>query len=123
MRRAAMMVAAVLTTSLSVPAMAGALANEQAAALTAFGRTAGYIVATVPYCGGNEDEVVYFTRQVRVLLEQIGGDAADWSAAEAAISDGRAEAEPKPADCTNDGGRDLADELVRRRNAMGRPKP
>ena len=123
MRRAAMMVAAVLTTSLSAPAMAGALANEQAAALTAFGRTAGYIAATVPHCGGNEDEVAYFTRQVRVLLEQIGGDAADWSVAEAAMAEGRAAAVPTGSTGAATSTEDLADELVRRRNAMGRPKP
>ncbi|MBL6598765.1 MAG: hypothetical protein ISP41_07715 [Alphaproteobacteria bacterium] len=115
-RLAVLLVAGLLMAS--APAVAGEFSEKAKSQLEAFGVHAGYIVATIGPCGGNDAEIDYFTDQVRIMLESIGGDAADFAIVQAAMTKGRADAEPKGRDCTDEGGMDLASKLAILRDAI-----
>ena len=87
-------------------------------ALERFGRHAGYIVATVPHCGGDEAEVDLFAGMVRRMLKQAGAGADDLAVVETAMASGRADAAPVAQDCTDQGGRALAAELMGLRDSV-----
>ena len=105
-------------TVMPVPLMAGSFAEKAKVELRAFGTHAGYIVATIGPCGGNELEVEYFTGQVKKMLAGIGGDEADFAIVLAAMPKGRADAKPQGKDCTDEGGLALATKLVKLRDAI-----
>jgi hypothetical protein len=113
---AAFIVAGCLTAA--APVHAGGLLEKAKVELKAFGSHAGYIAATIGPCGGNESEVAYFTRQVRLMLDGIGGGEADFAIVKQAMTEGRAAAEPEGKDCTDEGGLALATKLGILRDAV-----
>ncbi len=100
------------------PLGAGEFASRATTELEAFGAQAGYIVATIEPCGGDAWEIVYFTRQVRLMLEKIGGDAADFAIVMAAMERARVAARPTEADCRDDRAMRLAQRLAELRDAI-----
>ena len=89
--------------------------------LAAFGAHAGYVAATVPYCGGDATEVEYFAGQVRKMLAKIGGTEGDFVMVRKAMDAAQAKAKPRGRDCTDEGGMDLAAELIRLRDQISTP--
>ena len=81
--------------------------------LAALGTHAGYVAATVPYCGGDEKEVKYFVGQIRKMLAKIGRTDRDFLVVKKAMKVAQAKAKPRRRDCTDEGGMDLAAELKR----------
>ena len=82
-------------------------------ALDAFGRHAGYIAATVPPCGGNQEEIAWFAGMVEGMVRKAGGNDEDIAAVKRSMEQGRAEATPVARDCTDAGGQELAITLTR----------
>jgi len=115
-RLAALLMAGLLL--FGAPASAGGFAEKARTELEALGTHAGYIVATIGPCGGNDAEIEYFTGQVRKMLIGIGGDDADFAIVQAAMAKGRAAAQPQGRDCTDEGGMALATKLVVLRDAI-----
>ena len=67
------LISAFLLASISVmPAGAGELTTLVPERLKAFGEKAGYIAATVPRCGGDEEEVQYFNGLSGIWVK-VGG--------------------------------------------------
>lgn len=112
--------ALVLTIMIVIPAplAAGDFAEKAKPELQAFGNHAGYIVATIQPCGGDDLEIEYFTGQVKKMLNRIGGDEADFAIVSGAMPAGRAAAKPEGKDCTDEGGLALATKLVHLRDAI-----
>lgn len=102
----------------AAPATAGEFTEKAGKELNAFGEHAGYIVSTITPCGGNDAEITYFTDQVRIMLNGIGGDAADFAVVREAMTRGRAAAQPQGRDCTDEGGLGLAMKLMTLRDAI-----
>ncbi len=108
------LISAFLLASISVmPAGAGELTTLVPERLKAFGEKAGYIAATVPRCGGDEEEVQYFKRIVRDLLSKVGGDAEDWALVDQHLEAARRVAKPTSVDCLDEIGRGHAEELMK----------
>ena len=115
-RLAALSVAGMLM--IATPVTAGEFSEKAAKELQAFGEHAGYITATIAPCGGNDAEVDYFIDQVRIMLNGIGGDDADFALVREAMTKGRAVAKPQGRDCTDEGGLGLALKLTTLRDAI-----
>jgi hypothetical protein len=115
---AAFAAALAMATLAPAPVTAGSLGEKARVELQALGVHSGYIAATIAPCGGDEDEVAYFTEQVKKMLVRVGGDEADFAIVLEAMADGRADAKPQGRDCTDEGGLELASELGRLRDAV-----
>jgi len=113
-------IAAVLALILAAPSpvLAGRFAEKARDELTALGRHAGYITATVIPCGGDEAEVRYFTDLVRKMVVAIGGDEADLAVVVEAMAKARADAKPLGRDCTDQRGIELSSKLLQLRDAV-----
>ena len=113
-------IAAVLALVLAAPSpvLAGRFAEKARDELTALGRHAGYITATVIPCGGDEAEVGYFTDLVRKMVLAIGGDEADLAVVVEAMAKAREDAKSLGRDCTDQGGMELASKLLQLRDAV-----
>jgi hypothetical protein len=103
---------------LPAPLLAGSFAEKAEPELRSLGSLAGYVVATIGPCGGNDAEIEFFTGQVKKMVISIGGDEADFAIVLEAIAKGRAEAKPKGHDCTDEGGMALAAKLGQLRDAV-----
>jgi len=112
--------AAVLALILMAPSpvLAGYFSEKARDELTALGRHAGYITATVIPCGGDEAEVGYFTELLRKMVVAIGADEGDLAVVIEAMAKARADAKPLGRDCTDHGGMELSSKLLQLRNAV-----
>jgi hypothetical protein len=107
-----------LLGAVSSSALAGGDETDLTAALRAYGEQAGFISASVPLCGGDEKEVVYFEEQVRGLLTKAGGSEDDWKVVKASIDTTRPAANPSPIVCEEELGRKEAEKLMGRLKAI-----
>jgi hypothetical protein len=85
------------------PLLAGRFADKARDAPTALGRHAGYITATVIPCGDDEAVVGYFPDWAGKIVMTIGADE---------------DAKPFGRDCADQGGLDLASNLLQLRNSV-----
>jgi hypothetical protein len=107
-----------LTLVAPPPVLAGHFAEKAWDELTALGRHAGYITATVIPCGGDEAEVAYFTELLRKMIVAIGADETDLAVVIQAMAKARADAKPLGRDCTDHGGMELSSKLLQLRDAV-----
>ena len=87
-------------------------------ALDDYGRVAGTIAASVPFCGGPEEELSYFVTQVKQLAEKAGAGPVEWAAIAIAMQKSSAAAKIENHHCTEDGGRSLATDLLGKQKAL-----
>ena len=83
-----------------------------------YGRVAGTIAASVPFCGGPEEELSYFITQVKQLAEKAGAGPVEWAAIAIAMEKSSAAAKIENHHCTEDGGRSLATDLLGKQKAL-----
>jgi hypothetical protein len=107
-----------IVAAISSSAQAGSFLEKAKPELQAFGALAGYIVATIGPCGGDDAEIEFFTGQVKKMLDAIGGDEADLAIVTGALAKGRASAKPQGRDCTDEGGVELATKFSQLRDAI-----
>jgi len=111
-------IATCLSAFLAGPALAGKLVDAAPDAMRDYAEQAGYMVASIPKCGGDAEEVVYFKDIARDNLVQIGADEDDLGFLDFHMEQAAETAEPKNKDCSEDGGVPIASELFRLRSAI-----
>ncbi|MEQ8332958.1 hypothetical protein [Nisaea sp.] len=92
--------------------------KDSKAALADYGSAAGKIAASVPFCGGPDEELAYFLKQAKELAEKAGAGPVEWSIIETALEKARDTAEIGNHHCTEDGGRALATDLLESQKAL-----
>jgi len=117
MKTAGLILAATLAITV-IAAPAGAADDTVKTALAAYGSAAGKIAASVPFCGGPDEEVAYFLKQAKQLAEKAGAGPVEWSIIKASLEKARDAAEIGNHHCTEDGGRALATELLESQKAL-----
>lgn len=115
--RLPMLVGAVLVGGLLIagPAKAGKLVDAAPDLMRGYAEQAGYLLASIPKCGGDAEEEQYFRDLARDNLLQIGADEDDLGFLDFHMDQAAAAAKPKNRDCSEDGGVPLASELFRLR--------
>lgn len=106
---------AVLIGGAVTPAFAGKLVEAAPEAMKGYAQQAGYLLASIPKCGGDPDEESYFRELARDNLVQIGADEDDLGFLDFHMTEAAENAKPKKKDCSEDGGVPLASELFRLR--------
>ena len=117
MKTAGLMLSAALAAAVFA-APAGAADDTVKAALAAYGSAAGKIAASVPFCGGPDEEVTYFLKQAKELAEKAGAGPVEWSIIKSSLEKARGAAEIGNHHCTEDGGRALATDLLESQKAL-----
>lgn len=108
----------VLAGSLAFAVPAGAADDALKTAIAEYGAIAGKIEASVSFCGGPKEEEEFFVRQVRELAEKVGAGPVEWAAIRTAMQKAKTSADLTNHDCTDDGGRELATELLVKQRAL-----
>ena len=117
MKQSFLMMPVLLAAALfATPACAADEALQKA--LDDYGRAAGKIAASVPFCGGPEEELSYFITQVKQLAEKAGAGPVEWAAIVIAMEKSSAAAKIENHHCTEDGGRSLATDLLEKQKAL-----
>ena len=110
--------AAVLALATAGPAKAGKLLDAAPAEMRSYADQAGYILASIPLCGGDKAEEDYFRRLARDNLVQIGADDDDLGFLDHYMAEAAASSKPKKRECREEGAVPLAGELFGHRVAI-----
>ncbi|UUX50463.1 hypothetical protein NUH88_01950 [Nisaea acidiphila] len=115
-RKTALFLAFAIGTGMVSPADAADKKLQEA--IAAYGAAAGRIEASVPFCGGPKEEAEFFVRQAKELAEKAGAGPVEWAAIRAAMEKAKAGASFTNYDCSENGGRELATELMAQQRAL-----
>jgi hypothetical protein len=99
----------------ATPALAGKLVDAAPGAMKGYAQQAGYVLASIPKCGGDAEEESYFRDLARDNLVQIGADEDDLGFLDFHMMEAAESAKPRKKDCSEDGSVPLASELFRLR--------
>ncbi|GHD61062.1 hypothetical protein GCM10017083_47950 [Thalassobaculum fulvum] len=113
-----LVLAAVIALAAAGPAAAGKLLDAAPKEMRNYADQAGYILASIPVCGGDRAEEDYFRRLARDNLVQIGADDDDLGFLDHYMAEAAASAKPKKRECREEGAVPLAGELFGHRTAI-----
>ena len=99
----------------ATPTLAGKLLQAAPEAMAKYAGHAGYMLSTIPNCGGDADEVIYFKGLARDNLSQIGADEDDLGYLDFEMHKAAEAATPLKKHCVEDFAVPLASELFRLR--------
>ncbi len=99
----------------ATPALAGKLLQAAPEAMAEYAGHAGYMLSTIPNCGGNAEEETYFIGLARDNLVQIGADEDDLGYLDFEMAKAADSAAPLKKHCVEDFAVPLASELFRLR--------
>lgn len=97
------------------PAFAGKLLDAAPEAMAEYAGHAGYMLSTIPNCGGDAEEETYFKDLARDNLVQIGADENDLGYLDFKMAKSAETAKPLKKHCVEDFAVPLASELFRLR--------
>ena len=110
--------AALLATCAAGPAVAGKLTDAAPQAMRDYADQAGYILASVAVCGGDQAEEEYFRDLARDNLRQLGADDDDIGFLDHYMAAAAETAEPKKRECREEGAVPLTARLFSHREAV-----
>lgn len=111
------LLAAALLAS-SGPLVAGTLLDRFPEEMRAYADQAGYVLASIPVCGGDSGEAAYFKDLVRDNLRQVGADDDDIGFLDHYMREAAATARPRKRECNDEGAVPMTSEMFRHLNAI-----
>ena len=120
MRRIGLIIFALSLAFSALPASAGKLVDALPEQMAGYAKQAGHILASIPLCGGDAEELDYFRGLARDTLRQIGADDDDIGYLDYYMEASAKTAKPRKRDCRDEDGLDLAAALFSFKNEMER---
>lgn len=109
---------AVMVVMAAGPASAGKLTEAAPRAMRDYADQAGYILASIPLCGGDAAEEEYFRGLARDNLAQIGADDDDLGFLDYYMAEAAGTAKPRKRDCAEEGAVPVSAKLFGYRSAI-----
>lgn len=116
--RRIVILAALLTLAATGPASAGKLTAAAPEAMRDYADQAGYILASIPLCGGDKAEEDYFRGLARDNLVQIGADDDDLGFLDHYMAEAAETARPRKRDCQEEAAVPVSAKLFGHRAAI-----